>query len=96
MKILGIYEKKEDGMILVHHVKSAIRDLGLINIEVDTTATMPQSNEVANLFVMNRELASKSSLANIMIVENTMDYADIKEKLKKTFIIYGLLDFKNY
>ncbi|MCL2567080.1 MAG: hypothetical protein FWE18_03150 [Alphaproteobacteria bacterium] len=96
MKILAVCEKKEDGMLLVHHIKSAIKDLGFINMEVDAADSIPNDGRIANIFVMNRSLASKCSLPNIMIVEDAMDFADIKEKLKKLFIIYGFLDIENY
>ncbi|MDR2008693.1 MAG: hypothetical protein LBQ34_06965 [Alphaproteobacteria bacterium] len=96
MKILGVCEKAEDGLLLVHHIKSAIKDLGFINMEVDFTTELPIDGKDASIFVMNRDMASKCQLPNIMIIDNAMDYAEIKEKLKKLFIIYGFLDMENY
>lgn len=93
MKILAIAtEKKEDILLLEHHLKSAIRDVGLINIEVVGTNEIPTDGNVANVFVMSRDLASQCNLPNILIVDNPMNYKDIKEKIQRLFTVYGILE----
>lgn len=91
MKILAICKKKEDGKLLEHHLKSAIKAIGLINIEVISRGTLPLKDDTANVYVMSRELASKCSLPNIVIVDDVMDYKDIKEKMIRLFSVYGIL-----
>lgn len=92
MKILVICETKEEGLLLEHHLKSAIKDLGLINIEISFTTEIPLEENTANVYVMSRNLASKCKLPNIVIVDDSLDYQDIKEKMKRLFTVYGILE----
>jgi galactitol-specific phosphotransferase system IIB component len=91
MKILALCEKKEDGLLLEHHLKSAIKEIGLINIEVASSLEIPTDESTANVYVMSRDIASNCKLPNIVIVDDVLNYNDIKEKMIRLFTVYGVL-----
>ncbi len=90
MKILAI-SYNDDSSIMQHHLKSAIAEIGLINVEVIISKEIPTDSNTANVYAMSRDLASKCRLPNILIVDDVLNYKDIKEKIERLFTIYGVL-----
>ncbi len=66
------------------NIKSVLSDLGINDIEVDHTSVTQATPDMADYFVVGKDLAdSLPNFKNKIIMKNLMDKEELKEKLIK-------------
>lgn len=83
MKIMALCGSGLGSSFMVElNIKSVLKDMGIINIEVGHTSIAQSNPDLADLFVVGADLAgSLNSYTNLVVLKNIMDKNELKEKL---------------
>jgi PTS system ascorbate-specific IIB component len=93
MKILAVCGSGlGSSFMLEMNIRQALQELGVSGVEVDHSDLSSATGDLADLFVMGKDIAEGAGhLGEIIVLDSIIDQDELKAKLKEKLEQFGLL-----
>lgn len=93
MKILAVCGSGlGSSFMLEMNIQQVLNELGIQNVEVEHCDLASATKDMADLFVMGKDIAEGASyLGEKIVLDSIIDQEELKEKLRQKLTQFGLL-----